>query len=315
MQLDPRHLSILAAIVDAGGVSEAATRIGKSQPSLSRSLALLEARLGTPLFEKGKRPLRPTELGLALADEGRAIAQATEAAARTARNHTSGHAGTIRVGGTPVFMDGVISPMIAAFQAEFPGLRVDQSYGYVGELTDQLERDQIDLAICPVLPKEVPEAFVFQELLPGRNVIACGAGHPLARKSSLRLDDIAPFPWIAPPSNSPLFRDLRQTLNEIGITDMRISFSGGSLTSILNVLAASEALSILPYSVVFSQRATGQLHALPIKITHPERQLGLLVRRSDTRPATRRLSSHLGALIDGLSRQIAEHERRQVWHA
>ncbi|MEL6582833.1 MAG: LysR family transcriptional regulator [Pseudomonadota bacterium] len=313
MQIDPRHLSLLAAIVDAGGVSEAATRIGKSQPSLSRSVSLLEARLGADLFEKGKRPLRPTELGLALADEGRTIARATEAAAQTARNHTSGRAGTIRVGGTPVFMDGVISAMIAAFQSEFTGLRVDQSYGYLDALMTELERDQIDLAICPIPRSEVPDGFEFQELLPGRNVIVCGVGHPLSRKTSLRLDDIAPYPWIAPPADSPLFRDLRQTLSEIGISDIRISFSGGSLASILNVLAGSDALAILPYTVVFAHRTTGRLHALPIKISHPERSLGLLSRKGPRSPAASHFCSYLASLVKALSRQIAEHERLQVW--
>jgi len=314
--MDPRHLQVLAAVVDAGSVSEGAARLGKSQPSLSRSIALLEARVGAPLFEKGKRPLQATELGLALAEDGRAISRAADAAARTVLNHSRGHAGTIRLGGTPVFMDGVISPMIAAFHTEFPGLRVDQTYAFLDELLEQLSRDRLDLAICPFVPSALPEDFGFQVLLPGRNVIACSAAHPLARTSSLRLDDIAPYSWIAPPSNSPLFHDLRRVLNEIGIKDIKVSFSGGSLTSILNVLAGSESLAILPYSVLFMQRNAKALHALPIRISHPERQLGLLYRQqANLKPAVKRLETHLEGLFRGLSRRIAERERRLVWKA
>lgn len=70
MKLDPRHLEILAAIVEAGGLTEGAALLGKSQPSVSRSVALLEDRVGEPLFLPTRRPLQPTELGLALAQEG-----------------------------------------------------------------------------------------------------------------------------------------------------------------------------------------------------------------------------------------------------
>jgi DNA-binding transcriptional LysR family regulator len=55
MKLDPRHLEILAAIVDHGGLTEGAAALGKSQPSVSRTLAQLEARIGTPLFKPGRR--------------------------------------------------------------------------------------------------------------------------------------------------------------------------------------------------------------------------------------------------------------------
>jgi DNA-binding transcriptional LysR family regulator len=213
-------------------------------------------------------------------------------------------------------MDGVISPMLATFQREYPDLSVDQSYGFLDDLLQQLDRDQIDLAICPVLRSELPDDLELQTLLPGRNVIACRAGHPLARKPSLRLDDIAPFPWIAPPSNSPLFRDLRQILSEIGITDIKVSFSGGSLASIMNVLLGSDALTVLPYSVLFTHRDAQALHALPIKISHPERQLGLL-RKSGARavPTIRHLENHLELLFKSLSKRIAERERRLVWKA
>ena len=227
MLIDPRHLQMLAAIVDAGGLSEGAAAMGKSQPSLSRTLAALEARVGSPLFEKAKRPLRPTELGLALATEGRAIARAMHAASTAAQNHRSGQAGTLRLGGTPMFMDGVVSQMVAGFQMQFPDLRFDQSYGYFDDLLTALTRDQIDLAICPVQPDQVPEGFGFTKLLSGRNVIACSASHRLARKASLVIDDIAPYPWIAPPASSPLFRDLQQVLQHIGTSDIRVSFSGG----------------------------------------------------------------------------------------
>ena len=67
MKIDSEHLEILALIVEKGGLTEGAEALGKSQPSVSRSMTLLEKRVGMPLFEPGRRPLRPTELGASAA--------------------------------------------------------------------------------------------------------------------------------------------------------------------------------------------------------------------------------------------------------
>ncbi len=274
MKLDPRHLEILAAIVEAGGLTEGAALLGKSQPSVSRTVSLLEGRVGEPLFLPIRRPLQPTELGLALAQEGQTILNAGRHASRLVDEYRQGLAGAIRVAGTPIFMDGVISSVLAEFQADHPNIRIDQSYGYPTELLSKLSGETLDVAILPMRPADVSEEYQFRQILPGRNVIACRAGHPLARKKEVKLEDIAEYSWIAPPANSPLFRDLRNTLDGIGVRDFKISFTGGSLSAVVNVLTGSDSLTVLPFSVVFMMQRQKTLTALPIKIGDPDRHLG-----------------------------------------
>ncbi|MEL6957853.1 MAG: LysR family transcriptional regulator [Pseudomonadota bacterium] len=315
MLIDPRHLHILSTIVDAGGLSEGARELGKSQPSLSRIVANLEARLGERLFEKGRRPLMPTELCQRLAAEGRVIGRATLAAQDIATRYSAGQAGRIRVAGTPIFMDGVVSNMIAGFQEAHPELRVDQSYGYTAELVGAIRAGTIDIGICPTEEDEIAEDIAFKHVLKGRNVIACGATHPLARKKSFKLEDISEYPWITQPAGSPLSKDLRDVLDSVGVTDFKVSYSGGSLSSILNVLAGSKALTVLPFSVVYMQpRQT--IAALPIRIEHPKRQLGLMWSNTrDLSTAGRRFIRHVTAQFDGISRAVVEKQREQIWRA
>ncbi len=274
MKLDPRHLEILAAIVEAGGLTEGSVLLGKSQPSVSRSVSLLEDRVGEPLFLPARRPLQPTELGLSLAREGQRILDAGRHASRLVDEYRQGLAGAVRVAGTPIFMDGVISSVIAEFQAEHPNVRIDQSYGYPADLLLQISNETLDVAILPIRPADVSEEYEFRQILPGRNVIACRIGHPLARKKEVKIDDITNYPWIAPPANSPLFRDLRNTLDGIGVRDLKISFTGGSLSAVANVLTGSDSLTVLPFSVVFMMQRQNTLTSLPIKIGDPDRHLG-----------------------------------------
>ena len=314
MKIDERHLAQLAATVEAGSVTEGAARLNLTQPALSRTLAALERRVGEPLFVHGRRPLRPTELGAALADHGARILAASRRASETIERHRRGDAGLVRVGGTPFFMDALVGDMIARFQGGAPDVRVAQSYGYTEELVRQVRTDRLDLALCPIDLLDEGAGLQFVELLPGRNVVACRPGHPLANGRAGRRADLLDYPWVAPPPGSPLYADLRRLLQILGASEVDIRFSGGSLGSVLSYLGASDALAILPHSVVFAHRHAGTVTALPIDVEHPPRALGLL-RAADgaQAPAVARFGAHVEAAFGELRHLIRRHERAVVW--
>ena len=313
MKLDPRHLEILAAIVEAGGLTEGAAMLGKSQPSVSRSLAFLESRIGQPLFEPRRRPLRPTDLGLSLAQEGKKILEAGRAASALADAFARGVAGAVRVAGTPIFMDGVISGMIAEFQADHPNVRIDQSYAYPEEALEKISQDLLDLAILPVRAGVLTDEFEFRQILPGRNVIACRTGHPLTERADLKPRDLVTYPWIAPPANSPLFHDLRTLLDRVGQRELKIGFTGGSLSAVLNVLAGSDSLTVLPFSVVFMLQRQNRLASLPIEIGDPDRHLGVVTHRpAKAHMAARRFIAFVRARFEAIEREIAVAGQRSA---
>ncbi|WP_440984191.1 LysR family transcriptional regulator [Shinella sumterensis] len=314
MKIDERHLAQLAAVVQAGGVTEGATMLGLSQPAVSRTLAMLEKRLGEPLFLKGRRPLQPTPLGRALADHGQAILTSARKASSLVEGFRHGRTGLVRVGGTPFFMDALIAGMVAGFQNSLPDVRVEQSYGYLSELKAAIVADRIDLAICPIDMLEEGSGMHFQELLPGRNVVACRVTHPLLLKRKLSGPELLDFPWIAPPPGSPLLADLRSLVLSLGATETKIRYAGGSLTSAINYMKESDALTILPHSVVFAYRNDRAITALPVEIPHPERALGLLRRSGDLgAPAIEAFSVHLRKSFENLRHLIKRHEQSVIW--
>ena len=314
MKLDPRHLEILAAIVEHGGLSEGAEALNKSQSSVSRSLGLLQERVQIPLFEAGRRPLAPTDFCRALAAEGRKITEAGNSAAKRIRAAQMGQSGTVRVAGTPFFMDGVVSRMLARFQNEFPQIRIKQNYGYAGEILTGLESGVVDLGILPIRESEVPENLRFTRILRGQNVIACRMGHDLSKQASVRLSDIANYNWITPEVTSPLYQDLRSALESIGVKNFKISFSGGTLSSVINILSESDALTVLPYSVVFNMRRRNPLSALAIRIGDPDRHLCLLARKvSCKNRMLDRLESFIKGELQTLQTLMRRREQQTVW--
>lgn len=314
MRLNERHLMQLAAVIDTGGVSEGAAMLGLTQPAVSRALSMLEARVGQPLFVKGKRPQQPTLLAQQLAIQGRAILAASRKASEAVQGFQKGTKGLVRVGGVPFFIDAFISRMIAEFQNQEPEVSVQQSYGNLPEMQAALESDQIDLAIVPMALVEAPRGFEFIEILAARNIVACRPAHPLMRKRRLQVSDLAEYPWVAPLPGSPLLADLHAILLTIGMSDLNIRYAGGSLMSVFNYLSETNGLAVLPHSVVFAQRAENRVTVLPFDIPQPARSLGILRRINAACPiAADRFAQHVAAGFEDLRHLIKRHENAVVW--
>ncbi len=102
--------------------------------------------------------------------------------------------------------------------------------------------------------------------------------HPLLGRRKLAAQELLDYPWIAPPPGSPLHRRPAQprSCRWAPTGDQRSAIAGGSLTSAINYMKASDALTILPHSVVSPSGNDKAITALPLKIPHPERALGIL---------------------------------------
>lgn len=314
MKLSETHLIQLSAVVDAGSVSKGAVALGVSQPALSRNLAALEARIGKPLFVRGRRPLEATDLGARLAAHGRRILTESRLASEAVQSLLSGNRGRVRVGGVPFFMDAMISRMVAAFQNAQPEVAFEQSYGNLSEVAQALRGDQLDLGIVPLGTAGTPDGLAFQPILAARNIVACRVGHPLVRAKRLAMAELRDFPWIAPLPGSPLLADLFAIRAALGSSEMDIRYSGGSLMSVINYMSETDALAVLPFSVVFAERKQNRITVLPVEIPQPQRHLGLLSPLGPARnPAAAAFAAHVAHAFESMQALIQRHENSVIW--
>lgn len=314
MKLSETHLIQLAAVVDAGSVSKGAEALGLAQPAVSRSLAQLEARVGKPLFLRGHRPLQATQLGIQLATHGRRILIESRRAAEAVQSLLRGTRGMVRVCGVPFFMDAMISRIIAEFQNKHSDVMVEQSYGNLTEVSAGLRAAQFDLGIVPLGTSGEPKGLRFQPILAARNVVCCRLGHPLIRTKRLDLGELALYPWVAPLPGSPLLADLFAIRSSLGSIDLDIRYSGGSLLSLMNYLAETDALAVLPFSVAFAERKQSRITVLPVDIPQPQRNLGILrLAEADQNPAAAIFADFVVEAFDAMKQLIQRHENAVVW--
>jgi DNA-binding transcriptional LysR family regulator len=121
---DLNALGLFAMVVEAKSFSAAARRLRMPVSTVSRRIAELEDQLGVRLLERSTRNLRLTEVGAEVLEHARHSAELCEAVDSIISNSVAEVSGTLRLCAPPNISDSLIIPVVSAFQASYPGVRV-----------------------------------------------------------------------------------------------------------------------------------------------------------------------------------------------
>lgn len=149
--LDWNLLRALGAVLAHGSLTQAARRLGTSQPTLSRQIAALEAQLGQPLFERTARRLRPTAAAQALAEPAQRMLAAAQALALAAEAPASQLAGTVRITASQVVSTQVLPDILAQLAEAHPEIQIELVPS--DDISNLLEREA-DIAVRMLRPTQ-----------------------------------------------------------------------------------------------------------------------------------------------------------------
>lgn len=118
------EMEAFLAVVDHGGFTDAAKRIGVSKSAISKHVSSLEARLGARLLNRTTRRVNPTEIGLAYYDKAvRVIADASEADAMVS-SMQSEPGGELRISVPVSFGTRHLAPAVSKFLQLYPKVSI-----------------------------------------------------------------------------------------------------------------------------------------------------------------------------------------------
>lgn len=142
---DLNALVVFAKVVEANSFSEAARRLKMPISTVSRKIAELEDQLGVRLLERSTRSLRLTELGTEVLEHAIRSAEISEAVRSIVSNRLSDVSGTLRLSAPPSISDTLLTPLITAFQASYPNVRIqvlvtDRFVDHIAEGVDMVFR-------------------------------------------------------------------------------------------------------------------------------------------------------------------------------
>lgn len=193
-----RHLQLLVAVAEHGSLKRAAEQVGMTQPAATQALADLEALLETPLFERHARGMRVGAAGQAVLPMVRQVLFALQSSMEALAAVGSGAGALLRVGAIPAAVHGLLGPRLAAFCDRHPGLRVDVVEGRPDHLLQDVLAGSLHVALAR-RPPDCPARLQFEPLLADEAVVIAGAGHPLARRRRVTVDELARWRWLRAP--------------------------------------------------------------------------------------------------------------------
>lgn len=151
-----QELNAFIAVVEAGGFSAAARRLGESQSAISKAVNALEKRLGVALLHRSTRKVTLTDQGQLYYERMGPLVDEIQVADNELTSTTLDVSGLIRIAAPSTFGRLHVLPLIPALLAQHPGLRIDM---VLSDAVRDMVEDRIDLAIR-VSPVEEPDSVM-----------------------------------------------------------------------------------------------------------------------------------------------------------
>lgn len=277
-QMTAVQLRALTAVADYDNFSLAARRIGISQPSMHRAARDLELLSGVPLFKRSSQGVVLTRPARALAQQAKLAVYELEQGLTEAQEWLGRDAGLVRVGTLPLARTFILPTAINALCAERPNVRVCAVDGPYDDLLHSLRHGELDLLIG-ALRDPVPIDDVVQEaLFEAPLAVVARAGHPLAGKRRITVEDLAAYPWVVPRQGAPT-RAAFDSLMAPARRAPRNLIESSSLILIRGLLSGSDRLTLISAHQVRTEEEMGLLVQLPVGVPSLDRDIGITVRK------------------------------------
>jgi LysR family transcriptional regulator, regulator for metE and metH len=260
MNLEIRHLKLVAAIAETGSVTRAGIRLHLTQSALSHQLRDAEEQLGATLFELKSGNMTPTAAGCRLLQTARTVlGELQRAEAEIQKDGTA--KGLIRISTQCHTAYHWLPPRLILFQKQFPEVEVQLVIEATNNPFEALLDGKLDLAIVhePVRNRKIRYLPLFEDEV----LIVVPPRHRLSAKSCVAPEDFATETILlySPKEESTL---LTKILEPAGIRPRRIQEV--TLTeAIIEMVLGGLGIAALPRWTVVPQLASGALIGVPLK--------------------------------------------------
>jgi DNA-binding transcriptional LysR family regulator len=166
-----------------GSVTEAAARMGVSQPALSRQLAELERTLGFELFHRYHGRLIPTQDALLLFDEVGVSLDGLRRIQGLVRDIADFRVGSLKLVAPPSMTEGLMADVVAAFLLKFPKVRLNVDSRSTDSAISMIATRAVDGGFLR-MPLNRPDLRT-ETMFESDTVCVMRDDHPLARHETL----------------------------------------------------------------------------------------------------------------------------------
>jgi DNA-binding transcriptional LysR family regulator len=254
--LNVQRLRVLREVVARGSFSAAADALDYTQPAISQAIATLEAETGTTLIERDRRGLRPTEAGAVLVQHTEGILARLQAAEDELKAIIGVRGGRLRMASFPSAGATLMPLAVATFRAAYPEVAITLAEGEPEDIGPRVRAGEFDLALLFEFRdsgSSLGTELRTVDLLEDPMRVALPAGHTLASRRTLRLEQLRDEAWVQTSAASSCARHVVHLCRAAGF-EPTVSFESDDYLTVQGLVAAGVGVALIPELALSSGR-------------------------------------------------------------
>jgi LysR family hydrogen peroxide-inducible transcriptional activator len=271
-----RQLEYIVAVADLNGFRRAADACDVAQPSLSMQVALAERQLGVQIFERNHRGVRLSAVGATIVEQARRVLAAARELRELARQSADPFRGTLRLGVIPTIGPYLLPEITPRLSKTFPQLQLLWTEARTGDLVQELKDGRLD-GILLALEADVSD-LDYEVIARDPFVLAASLAHPLVRSSKPTPSEVLKDQVVLLLDDGHCFREQALSFCTQASAGEH-SFRATSLATLVQMVSAGTAVTLLPALALPVENRRGQLRVRRFTSPEPGRTIALAWRR------------------------------------
>ncbi|XVX19252.1 LysR family transcriptional regulator [Actinomycetota bacterium] len=277
--LDVGRLRVLLHVIEHGSVTAAATRMNYTPSAVSQQLRRLEHEVGQPLLTRHARGMVPTEAGQVLAGHARKVLRQLAAAESDLAEIAGLRRGELSLGTFATVGSSFVPLAVQRYRQLYPSIRLSIHSAREAALIEMLEEGTVGLSLLWDYAWRRLDAsqFALTSLFEDPTVLVVAADHPLARKRSVRMEELDDEQWIIRAQDHPVVEVLTRSAQDAGF-EPRISFEANDYQEAQAMVAVGFGIALAPRTAMTNKHPGVRIVSLGD--TAPPRRI-VVVHRQD----------------------------------
>ena len=273
--MDTRQLAAFCAVVERKSFSQAAERLGVTQPAVSLQVRALEKRLGAQLLDRSGRRVEPTEAGARLYRGAQRLLALEEQLLEEVAGDSDGElTGELRLGASTGPAAVVVPLLLCEFQLENPGVKIALSVHDTHSVVELVASRELELGIVGAARRH--RSVRFEPFFEDEVILACPPGHAFAGRS-VGLDELRADKLILMQEGAGVRQIVDDELRELGLRlrDLDVRLELGLQESVRSAVQAGYGVAFISRTAVESELAAGTLAAARVEGLEATREISL----------------------------------------
>ena len=272
--MDTRQLAAFCEVVERRSFSEAAAKLGVTQPAVSQQVRALEQRLGAQLLDRSGRRVEPTEAGLRLYRGAQRLLSMEEQLLEELGEPEGPLHGALQIGASTGPAAIVLPLLLCEFQRKNPELHVELSVSDTQSVVELVADRRLELGIVGAARRH--RSVAFEPFFLDEVILVTPPAHPFAAKT-VDLDELAKGPLILMQQGAGVRQMVEDELRKSGrkLRDLDAPLELGLQESVRSAVQAGYGVSFISRRAVESDLASGTLAEARVRGLDLARQISI----------------------------------------